>query len=298
MTDPTKAFKVSATATFAAALLWLFSLGVPNYSAAAGARVPHAISGCWEITQALAAANVYGMSNKEIRHLIGVSVCYSDREISSEGSAMTNPSFRTTTYGAAGFFRWFHAPLTALALTAPVSVFNLVDAKGYPVRFFGDTVIAKDPGHLILARDGVFYLACMKSSDCAVQQAESALAGDYPKVGYGHLVMPGEDFSNGITKTEAQALYQQDAKFAAGGVNSAVHAKVTQVQFDALVALAFDIGNGAFDHSAVVSALNNGQPVKEAYFTDFDMSAGKADPAMKQSRSADWKLFSKGEYGR
>src|ERR1039458_6568245 len=64
----------------------------------------------------------------------------------------------------------------------------------------------------------------------------------YETIGYGHKLLPGEDFSKGITKDQALTLLKQDVQTAVGQVNSALKVSVKQNQFDALVGLAFNAG--------------------------------------------------------
>lgn len=79
-----------------------------------------------------------------------------------------------------------------------------------------------------------------------------------PTIGYGHLVQPGEDFSNGVTKEQAQQLFQQDLDNAANAVRRMVTVDLSQPQFDALSSLVYNIGAGNFARSTVLSLVNEG----------------------------------------
>lgn len=70
-------------------------------------------------------------------------------------------------------------------------------------------------------------------------------------IGYGHLVHLGncngsepEEFKRGLTEDEAIALKRQDARRFVGAINRLVTVPLTQNQFDALVSLVFNIGEG------------------------------------------------------
>lgn len=52
--------------------------------------------------------------------------------------------------------------------------------------------------------------------------------GGYPTIGYGHKVLPSEDFSGGITKGEAVALLKKDLRHAVNAVNQSLQEPVTQ----------------------------------------------------------------------
>ena len=279
--------------TCAALLSVLVSAFRPSVAQNPAGSLP--IDGCWKITQALGTADVYGLTDKQIQGLLGTRVCYSNQTATAGGQTLRNPEYRKTSYDDVTFFKWFHTSLELLDIKAPVSVFEIVDNNGRPLRFLGDTAIPKSAELLILARDGVFCLACKDAADCAERKKPDGVE-EYRKIGFGHLIAPGEDFSTGITQKEAEALAKQDSQFATDGVNSAISAKFAQAKFDAMVALAYDIGNGAFSHSELVSALNSGHAVEKVDFAQFDMSNGKPDSQLEQSRVADWNLFSKGKY--
>jgi lysozyme len=79
-----------------------------------------------------------------------------------------------------------------------------------------------------------------------------------PTIGFGHLIQKGEDFSNGITKSEALMLLRNDAFIAEQGVKNYIKTPLSQNQFDALVSLTFNIGVGFFQESTVARVINNG----------------------------------------
>ena len=54
-------------------------------------------------------------------------------------------------------------------------------------------------------------------------------------IGYGHVVLPGEDFSKEITHKKALELLHQDAEEAIKGVKCYVNVPLLQHQFDALI---------------------------------------------------------------
>lgn len=76
-------------------------------------------------------------------------------------------------------------------------------------------------------------------------------------IGVGHLVLPGEDFSAGITTDRALELLTDDLSDADTIVNDAIKVVITQDQYDSLVSLCFNIGARAFRRSSVLAAVNS-----------------------------------------
>ena len=80
-------------------------------------------------------------------------------------------------------------------------------------------------------------------------------------IGYGHLVKPGEDFSAGLTQAAVDDLFATDLlRFERCIVANISWPALTQNQFDALVSLAYNIGEHAFSTSSVKRYLNAGNP--------------------------------------
>ena len=104
------------------------------------------------------------------------------------------------------------------------------------------------------------------SQDCIdlVKQSEGFSAhpykdsAGYGTVGYGHKIKAGEDFEDGLTVAEAEALMREDLDKAAAGVNELVKAKLTQGQFDALTDFVFNLGAGKLKDSTLLRKLNAG----------------------------------------
>ncbi len=89
-------------------------------------------------------------------------------------------------------------------------------------------------------------------------------------IGYGHKILPGEDFSKGITNTQALTLLKTDIQGAVGEVNAALNVSVKQNQFDALVSLAFNAGpRSVLPGNEMMRAVNGGN-VGQANFTAYD----------------------------
>jgi lysozyme len=93
-----------------------------------------------------------------------------------------------------------------------------------------------------------------------------------PTIGYGHVILKGEERYNTATLTEAEAsqLLQRDVdtKYGAHVANRLKRA-VTQHQFDAMVSFCFNVGTGGFDQSSVLRLANAGSDDRAAITAAF-----------------------------
>jgi lysozyme len=83
-------------------------------------------------------------------------------------------------------------------------------------------------------------------------------------IGYGHLILAGEDFSGGITEEEAEEILKKDLERTEIGVEQAVDVDLTDNQFAALVSFAFNLGVRTLQRSTLLMLVNKG---------DFDSAA-------------------------
>jgi lysozyme len=81
----------------------------------------------------------------------------------------------------------------------------------------------------------------------------------YPTVGYGHLIMDGEDFSKGLSQLEAEQLLAFDLKSDEATVLRLIEVPLTQGQFDALVSFTYNLGGGALQRSTLRRKINRGE---------------------------------------
>ena len=76
-------------------------------------------------------------------------------------------------------------------------------------------------------------------------------------IGYGHLIKPGEYFTE-MTEKQAAALLKQDVKVAEAYLKRYVTVKLTSQQFSALTSLVYNIGPEHFRQSTLLYNLNRG----------------------------------------
>lgn len=116
-------------------------------------------------------------------------------------------------------------------------------------------------------------------------------------IGYGHTSMAGPPKvvpGLRITMAEADAILARDLGRYEAGVSKAVTRVPSQHQFDAMVSLCYNIGEGAFARSSVVRHFNSGDLDKAAAsFALFRKSGGKVVQGLVNRRAAEAALFRK-----
>lgn len=116
-------------------------------------------------------------------------------------------------------------------------------------------------------------------------------------IGYGHLVKPGEDFTNGITERQAIALLRSDIATAERDVQNNITSNLTQNQYDALVSLAYNIGTTGFKNSTVVKYINNPNFHSSIYsdlgsaWKAWNRTQGKVSNGLINRRQKEWNLY-------
>jgi GH24 family phage-related lysozyme (muramidase) len=124
-------------------------------------------------------------------------------------------------------------------------------------------------------------------------------------IGYGHLIAKVEwqKYQNGITESQAFMLFKSDLAPFEKKVKSLVKVQVSQNQFDALVMLAFNIGESAFSTSSILKLVND-HSSKTPYsslenaWMAWNKSRGKVMRGLENRRGAEWNIYSKNIYQR
>lgn len=117
-------------------------------------------------------------------------------------------------------------------------------------------------------------------------------------IGVGHTGWIGaKPVSKGmvITTSQSREILRADLRRFEQAVNDCVLLPLTQYQFDALVSLAFNIGEGAFRRSTLVKLLNRGDYRGAAeQFLVWKNAGGR--PILLSRRQREKRLFEEGRY--
>lgn len=113
-----------------------------------------------------------------------------------------------------------------------------------------------------------------------------------PTIGYGHKLLPGESYPDGVTEAQARDLLARDAAAAAEAVARFVHIPLTQGQFDALVDFVYNLGAGRLAASTLLRHLNDGNLGAAALeFLKWDHCGHTEESGLKARREAEMRLF-------
>lgn len=134
-----------------------------------------------------------------------------------------------------------------------------------------------------------------------IRQLEGEKLTAYPDIvgiwtiGVGHTgFVDGKPVARGmaITKEKSKELLTADLKRFESAVNDAVKVTLTQNQFDALVSLAFNIGEGAFARSTLVNKLNAGDKKGAAeQFLVWKNAGGRVSQGLLNRRQEEKAIF-------
>lgn len=112
---------------------------------------------------------------------------------------------------------------------------------------------------------------------------DPATGGKPYTIGYGTTVYPSGmpvKLGDKVTEQQADAYLRNDVKKFEEAVSNAVKVKLTQVQFDALVSIVYNVGPGSKSKSGIIQ-LKDGSPstlLRKLNAGDYD---GAADEFMK-----------------
>jgi lysozyme len=88
-------------------------------------------------------------------------------------------------------------------------------------------------------------------------------------IGYGTIKVSGRPVVPGMTCTQAEAerWLRDHIRVSCTKISTMVRVPLTQNQFDALACFAYNLGEGAFQQSSLLRAINSKQPIPEDLFT-------------------------------
>jgi lysozyme len=193
--------------------------------------------------------------------------------------------------------------------TADATPTSTIHVRAYTRRHNGRIIQVSDYDRgATIARSPAAQLSPSENGLAALRQSEgfrdesyldSALNGT---IGYGHKIKPGESFPNGVTRAQAERMFDADVAEAGAAVRRLVKAELTQAQFDALASLVYNVGAGAFSRSKMLRKLNAGDLTGAATeFDDWDKITNpkgepERDDGLTNRRRREKNLFVNGEY--
>lgn len=131
-----------------------------------------------------------------------------------------------------------------------------------------------------------------------IKQSEGFRANTYndaagiPTIGFGHKLLPGESFPNGITEAQAEQILASDVSTACHDVGSLVTVPLTQGQFDALVDFCYNLGRGRLAGSTLLRDLNAGNyDAARQQLLLWDHAGTQVLPGLQIRRQAEFNLW-------
>ena len=127
---------------------------------------------------------------------------------------------------------------------------------------------------------------------CPLKAYQKIVGGklDVPTIAYGHT--RGVVMGMTCTQAQADAWLVEDIAWAEAEVNKQIHVPLTQGEFDALVDFTFNCGAGNFDHSTLLSLVNNGNMSAAALeFDKWDHSGGQVVAGLLRRREVETQTF-------
>lgn len=119
----------------------------------------------------------------------------------------------------------------------------------------------------------------------------SDIAG-FRTIGYGHRLLPGETFPDGITLAQGEQIFLKDVAIAEANVQRLVRVTLTQGQYDALVDFVFNLGSARLASSTLLMNLNAGNYEAAAVqLLAWDHAGHVEVEALKIRREAEYDLW-------
>jgi lysozyme len=108
-----------------------------------------------------------------------------------------------------------------------------------------------------------------------------------PCIGYGHDLLPGEEYPDGLTEQQADALLRQDLRTRfEPEVNAVVPPTCAQSQYDALCDFCFNLGP-----EALRAMVAHGWAQIPAQMLRWDYSGGEPSSALLERREKEVQMF-------
>lgn len=108
----------------------------------------------------------------------------------------------------------------------------------------------------------------------------------YPTIGYGHKLLPGESFPDGVTESEAETLLSANLEGVERTIESVAGETLTQGEFDALCSFGYNLGVGSLR-----MLLGHGIDQVPVQIMRWDKIRGVESQGLKTRRQAELDLW-------
>lgn len=134
-------------------------------------------------------------------------------------------------------------------------------------------------------------LELLKKSEGFRDRTYADVAG-FRTIGFGHRQASGENYPQGITLLEGEAMLAADVLIAEAAVARIVKVPLAQGQFDALVDFVFNLGAGRLASSTLLSYLNARKYDAAAWqLLAWDHAGSQENAGLKARRQAEFRLW-------
>ena len=119
-------------------------------------------------------------------------------------------------------------------------------------------------------------------------------------IGYGHVILPGENFTS-LSKDEAKALLKKDLNSFVNSVNiMVIGLEINQFQFDALVSFSYNCGADELKDSSLFRNIKNGADNKtiKADFLEWMYCNEEKSLGLYRRRYDEFEMYSNADYTR
>lgn len=198
-------------------------------------------------------------------------------------------------------WEWLKQTASCFCSTATVTNNNqsnntlLTSGNKFNVLDFNKQMVnAKNPRITDVSSNGIQFL--LKAEGRSHGNGKYIDQGGYQTIGYGHLIVPGENFPDKLTDSEAEDLFRKDLSKFTNAINSNVSAKLNQNQYDALTSLIFNVGEnyqGVYD--VVNSRKDNPEDINRL-FKEFITTNKQISNGLINRRNQEVELFNNGDY--
>lgn len=205
-------------------------------------------------------------------------------------------------------------PITNSDPSGQFSIPSLATIKSFLVSMYGGPKIAYAPSPEQLGTPKVTQKTTSKVTDVSqkgldfIAKKEVFVPKTYPDavgkitVGYGHVVLPGENFDSGLSKSQAWSLLEKDSQKFVNVVNKSITVPLNQNEFDALTSFSFNLGQLS-STSSIYQTINSGTKDPEKIKNVFGLyNKGRINgkyevlPGLVNRRADEANLFLYGKY--